>query len=128
MRNTVWTQGRLYTARRAETPECQVCHAVAGKKGHRHYGCNGGAAEPRRREFLEPEVREAAVVVPCSGTCWEQLLVANPAADLALPDLAFRPIWVECLTTQTGTRRCRTGHLFTNGSGFDAQLGLACRV
>ena len=73
-------------------------------------------------------MQRALAAVPETGGFWSHLLVANPAAGLAPPDLVLRPSWVGYLLREPGGRRCFTGSVFTDGSGFDTQLGLACRV
>ena len=70
----------------------------------------------------------AAAEADSSGGFWAHLLVANPAAGLVPPDLALLPTWVGYELRREGGRRYLTRSVFTDGSGYDTQLGLACRV
>ena len=113
---TVWTQPRLFYARRAESVPCQACGDAPVPVRHRRYCC-GGWAQLGRQTALTPPGLEAALRQHPTRF-HETLLMPTPFAAVAPPQADGLLNWVGPRSAE----RLLSGTVYTDGSTYDPRL------
>jgi len=110
---TVWTQARLWRAKRAESPVCPKGCGTPGTIVHRHAECYGEVELARQSHLTEGNRRAARLPQGCNF--WNTLLLPDPLAGLEPPSANGELHWVGPCSAD----RVLEGTVYTDGSTFE---------